>query len=176
MCVQWDNTAKVSTLSYFYNNVQTSSTTFSRIFIDSFDNVHLIGIENDSNGIGRPPVKSNGLVGFIYRLCFYSGYIIETEIFGPECGLNQCDSCPEDICLNNCPFRYYRDSRTERCSPCLPACELGCVKGTNCDPCLDGECAECQEWDVCESCEPLTNRDLNNCECIDFHFYDEPAD
>ena len=123
--------------------------------------MHLIGAEMNTNS-----EIADHFHGFMWQFCIYTyakhdfSDDITTDL---DCGSPYCTNCPftPDKCLIDCEKNEYVDGDT--CAPCDPACEEGCVRGGDCNPCYDELCSVCPEWDVCEQC--IDNASGTPCEC-----------
>ena len=115
-------------------------------------------------------VVGTGYVGFIWSICVNQYLKQSFHVSNPsECLANQCVSCPPNECLYECAVNETWDSGTLSCISC-ESCDL-CVHPNKCANCIDELCAECSNYDACDSC--LDNAevvDFEMCEC-NLHFY-----
>ena len=97
-----------------------------------------------------------GYEGLLYKFCVYQ-YVADTfdTTFPPNCGINET----------------YLDGV---CEPCDERCPDGCVRTTDCNPCDDYLCADCEDFSsICEPEGCIENAVLNGdvCECNDPNYY-----
>ena len=129
-------------ISFYYNGTMLNAFTVENfILYDSNSNEHIIGEQYS---------------GFVFRWAYYAdvdkSHLTSDIITDHTCPqVNHCTACPVDECLIDCDWDQLLDDNN-MCEDCLPECDGGCVRLDNCDPCLIVGCAECESFDVCDSC------------------------
>lgn len=127
----------------------------------------------DDTGLAQ---KAHFFHGFIWEFCVFA---IKKTNFEDDfredhlCNDAECDICPDDTCVTDCEYNEYPAQNADgvwECAPCLPECEDGCVRGTDCNPCLDNLCKVCNDYDNCETCTDHASG--NPCSC-DPGFFDQ---
>lgn len=106
--------------------------------------------------VGVGPLKADFFKGFIWRMSFYP-YI---HTFGSELKGN---GCPAELnyCLSSAPL--YQTISMENCAP---HCSDGCVRTSDCCPCIDSLCDVCSDFTLasCSQCIPNASI-LVTCTC-----------
>jgi hypothetical protein len=122
-------------------------------------------------------IVGNVITGFIYEFCHYTTPLasLSPSLVNPSaCGKGYCRVCPKEtsaVCLIDCEFDQYIEDGI--CYDCSNTCDEGCVRGENCNKCLDPECGVCEQYEVCEACISGTNDDLTDCVCLDVYNVDD---
>ena len=153
----------LSTVDFILNSSNISGTVdIPRRFIDHPDAIHLMG-----NMFANQ--FSNFYTGFIYAIGI-SPMIINQWRF-MSCGVNECDVCPQNICLSDCAWNEYMDE-DNNCMPCDSNCD-GCVRAGSCLMNIDPLCLRYQDYDKCTNCIDNASKLTSSepCECVAPNFY-----
>jgi len=122
--------SKDSTISFYQNGLPTysSQTAFLRDFYLTAS--YHIGMKSGTDYFQ----------GFIWSLSLRNSLLSAAEIAGKV----RAQGCPSDFsfCLSPASFL-----QTAEGTACLPACEYGCVRPTDCSLCADRMCSACETFE-----------------------------
>ena len=139
-----------SDVKLYYNGQEDATGTFTTQFWHEIGSIGHMGARAISLGVLYG--YENFYTGFIWDLCIYS--LAKTEftdtIISDSCEAGECFTCPISTCLIQCDLDFYLEEGV--CEECLSTCEEGCIRGENCNTCVDPECAQCENWEVCQQC------------------------
>ena len=104
--------------------------------------------------------------GNLYDLKIYNYLRSTSEIAADVLTTGTCGSCtkcfPLSACLNHCTFAQFFTLSTGECGDCLPECENGCVRSTDCIPNTDPLCGDYENSTTCDGCITLATKDTQN--------------
>ena len=126
ICSDWSRERASSDLTIQIDNLSITRV-FNDLMIDHQTNEHIIGADH--------AVSTSSMTKF------YHGFLREI-CFAAECDITQDPkgSCVETFC-SNCHWNEYLSDGI--CKPCDEECDEGCVRGQNCNPCVNEICTNC---------------------------------
>jgi len=134
-----------TSVSFYQNGVQTSS--FQSLYLWDTHLTAPFSIGRNSGG--------DFYKGFIWSVFLYNSVLSASDIAGKVTP----QGCPSGLsfCLSTAAFL-----QTAEGEACLPACEYGCVRNTDCSLCSERLCSVCEDFETTRaSC-----RATQSCSCL----------